>query len=254
MIPLYVRLTLVRWMFRSLRALGKKTVNYGLASGGQMVLDTTDTCAQIRCEQAFEPAVRREITRIASRRINVVDIGANVGYYSITAARLIGSEKRVFSFEPQERVVGKLRRNIELNALSNVVVFPFALADAPGNVTFYVPTEGQEGLGSMRANGRFAVAKTVEVEARRLDDVLATLGNPEIGLVKMDAEGAEILILRGATRLLASANKPSLIFEANEANCKPFGYCVFDLLQYIYSFGYRLRQLDTENWIAESQT
>jgi len=68
----------------------------------------------------------------------------------------------------------------------------------------------------------------------------------------MDAEGAELLILRGAERLLSSPDRPDLIFEAYEKNCKPFGYCVFDLLKYINSFGYRVRQLDQDDWIAES--
>jgi len=88
------------------------------------------------------------------------------------------------------------------------------------------------------------------VETNRLDDVLEGLGNPKIGLVKMDAEGAELLILRGATKLLSLPDKPDLIFEANEENCKPFGYSVFDILQYVHSFGYKLRQLDSEDWLA----
>jgi FkbM family methyltransferase len=234
-------------------AFGKKTVHQRLIGGGRMILDTNDNLAQqIRCEETFEPEVRREIVRIASRGVNVIDIGANIGYYTVLASELIGPEKRVFSFEPQARMVAKLRRNIELNALCNVEVFPFALADARGTVTFYVPSEGNEGFGSMRANGRFDVMKTVEVATQRLDDVLSELGNPKIGLVKMDAEGAELLILRGATQLLSSPDKPSLIFEANESNCKPFGYCVFDLLQFVHGFGYRLRQLDNEDWLAES--
>jgi len=236
-----------------MHAVGIKTVNHQLVSGGKMILDTNDCVAQrIRCEEAFEPAVRREIERIASSDVNIIDIGANIGYYSILASRLIGSEKRVFSFEPQVSMVSKLRRNIELNALRNVKVFPFALSDAPGTVTFHVPPEGTEALGSMHANGRFEVVKTVEVETQRLDDVMSNLGNPKIGLIKMDAEGAELPILRGATQLLSSPDKPVLIFEANEKNCKPFDYCVFDLLQYVHSFGYRLRQLDHEDWIAEA--
>jgi FkbM family methyltransferase len=166
---------------------------------------------------------------------------------------LIGAGNRVFSFEPQARVVKQLRRNIEFNALSNVEVFPFALSDTTGTVTFNVPPDGDEAFGSMQANGRFTVAETVEVETRRLDDVLHDLGNPKIGLIKLDSEGAELLILRGAAKLLSSPEKPDLIFEANETNCKPFGYCVFDTLQYVHSFGYQLRQIDEEDWIATSQ-
>ncbi len=253
LIPLGVKRRYAAWTLRGLHAAGKKTVNHDLMGGGRMILDTNDHLAQrIRFEEGFEPEVRQEVERIASRSVNVIDIGANIGYYSILAARLVGPGKRVFSFEPQASIASKLRRNIEANALRNVEVFQYALADSHGTATFNLPPEGEEAFGSMHANGRFEVAKTVQVEMHRLDDVLEKLGNPKIGLVKMDAEGAELLILRGAAKLLSSPDKPDLIFEANEVNCKPFGYCVFDILQYVHSYGYRLRQLDYEDWIAES--
>jgi FkbM family methyltransferase len=253
LIPLGIKRRYAAWVLRGLNRGGKETVNHDLIGGGRMILDTNDRLARrIRCEEAFEPEVRREVERIASRRVNVIDIGANIGYFTILASRLAGPENRVFSFEPQANVVSKLRRNIEANALRNVEVFPYALSDKPGTVNFNVPPEGAEAFGSMRSNERFKTVKTVEVETHRLDDVLDKLGNPKIGLVKMDAEGAELLILRGAEKLLSSPDKPKLIFEAHELNCKPFGYCVFDILEYVHSFGYNLRQLDSEDWIAES--
>jgi FkbM family methyltransferase len=254
LIPLGIRRRYAAWILRGLHGVGKRTVNHDLIGGGRMILDTNDHLAwRIRCEEAFEPEVRQEVERIASRHVNVIDIGANIGYYTILAARLAGPEKRVYSFEPQANIVNKLRRNIEANAIRNVEVLPYALSDKPGTVNFNVPPEGAESYGSMRSNERFKTVKTVEVETHRLDDVLDKLGGPKIGLVKMDAEGAELLILRGAERLLSSPDKPDLIFEANELNCKPFGYCVFDILEYVHSFGYKLRQLDSEDWIAESQ-
>jgi FkbM family methyltransferase len=253
LIPLGIKRHVAAWTLQGMHAAGIRTVRQNLIGGGMMILDTNDHLARrLRCEEAFEPEVRQEFERIASRGVNVVDIGANIGYYTILASRLAGPDKRVFSFEPQANMVNKLRRNIEANALRNVEVFSCALADKPGTVAFNLPAEGIEAFGSMHANGRFKVAKTVDVETDRLDDVLERLGNPKIGLVKMDAEGAELLILRGAAKLLSSPDKPDLIFEANEVNCKPFGYCVFDMLQYVHSFGYKLRQVDYEDWIAES--
>jgi FkbM family methyltransferase len=254
LIPLYIKSRCTYWALQGLSAAGIKTVNHHLAGGGQMLLDTNDRLARrIRCEEAFEPAVRCEMERIASRRVNVIDIGANIGYYTILTSRLIGPGKQVFSFEPQPGVVSKLRRNIEASGLPNVTVFPFALSDVAGRVPFHVPHQGAESHGSFYANGRFRVMKIVDVETRRLDDVWQQLGSPEIGLVKMDAEGAELPILRGAESLLSEANRPVLIFEACEDNCQPFGYCVFDLLHYVRGFGYRLRQLDQYDWLAEPE-
>lgn len=236
-----------------MHAIGIKTIRHDLASGARMILHTNDWVAQrIRCEEAFEPAVRREFERVASRKVNVIDIGANIGYYSIIAAGLIGPEKRVFAVEPQTAVAAKLRRNLEMNRLSNVQIEQIALSDTRGHVAFHVPTDGAEAHGSMRMNGTFEVMETIEVETQRLDDMMARLGNPEIGLIKLDAEGAELLILHGATGLLSSPHKPVLIFEACEKNCQPFGHCVFDVLRYVHSFGYQVRQLDDSDWIAEA--
>jgi FkbM family methyltransferase len=235
-------------------AAGIKTVSHNLSGGGRMLLDTNDRLTRrILCDGMFEPAVRREIERVASRRVNVIDIGANIGYYTVLTSKLIGRDKHVYAFEPQPRVVSRLRTNIEVSGLLNVSVFPLALSDATGSVRFHIPTEGSEAHGSFHANGRFDVKKIVEVETQRLDDVLSELGNPEIGLIKMDAEGAELSILRGAARLLSGPNKPVLVFEANEGNCQPFGHCVYDLLQYVRNCGYRLRQLDNEDWLADPE-
>ena len=249
--PLYIKSLCTNWAFRCMRAAGIKTVSHNLACGGKMILDTNDRLAlRICCERGFEPVVRREIERIASRGVNVIDIGANIGYYTILTSKLVGPDKRVYAFEPQPHVLNKLRANIEANGLLNVTVFPLALSDKAGTVPFHIPTEGSEAHGSIHANGRFEVMKIVDVETQRLDDVLSRLGSPEIGFIKMDAEGAELAILRGAVRLLSGPNRPILVFEANEDNCQPFGHCVYDLLQFVRSFGYRLRQLDKEDWLA----
>jgi len=251
LIPFYIRSLWTSWALKGMSAAGIKTVSHNLAGGGQMILNTNDRLAsRILCEGAFEPVVRREIERLTSRHSNVIDIGANIGYYTILMSKLIGPDKSVYAFEPQPGVVNSLRANIKASGLLNVSVFPLALSDAAGSVGFHIPMEGSEAHGSIHANGRFEVMKIVDVETQRLDDVLSQLGSPEIGLIKMDAEGAELSILRGAAGLLSGPNKPVLIFEANEENCQPFGYCVYDLLQYVRSFGYRLRQLDKEDWLA----
>jgi FkbM family methyltransferase len=250
-IPLSIKEHYAKWSFKALHAMGIRTVQHRLACGQSMLLDTNDVLGQrIRSEDSFEPAVRSEFQRVASSGQNILDLGANIGYYSLLGASLVGQQGHVFSFEPQIHIAAKLRRNIARNALRNVTIFPFALSERAGVAEFYVPVEGMEAHGSLHDNGRFQVEKRVSVETKRLDDVIAEAGIGDVGLVKMDVEGAELPILRGATTLL-STSRPVLIFEANETNTAPFDYGVFDLLQYIQGFGYRLRQIDYEDWLAE---
>jgi FkbM family methyltransferase len=124
-----------------------------------------------------------------------------------------------------------------------------ALSDHNGIVNFQLPMLGEEVYGGFYQNGRFEALETVQVAARRLDDVLTVHSINDVKLIKLDAEGAELSILRGASRLLAT--HPVLIFEANEKNLKPFGYTVRDVIDFVSGYGYSLRQLDEENWIAE---
>ncbi len=245
----------IQWALGGSRALGIDTVKCRLRCGHSMILDTNDLLGhRLLQERTFEPAVRNEFVRHAAAGGTILDIGANIGYYTMLGASLISRDSQILAFEPQPRVVAKLRRNIEFNRLRNVSVFPCVLSDSDGVCTFFVPKAGNEGHGSLQENGRFEVREKVAVQSRRLDDVLTEMGDPEIGLIKMDVEGAELKVLRGAGKLLQRHRKPVLIFEANEDNCKPFGTCVFDLLRYIHGFGYRLRQIDREDWIAEPES
>jgi len=254
-IPLSVKRRSAALYFQGLNNLGIRERRRRMACGSRMCLETGDLLSQrVACEEAFEPAVRRTFSEIAGRGVNVIDIGANIGYYTLLAASIIGESHRVYSFEPQPRVARNLRRNIELNQLENVTVYECALSDREGHADFYLPVAGMDAHGSLAANGRFQVRGQVSVPTRPLDAVLAELGDPKIGLIKMDAEGAELSIFKGASKLLGSADRPSIIFEANEDNTRAFGYTVFELLQFIHGFGYELRQLDEEDWLATKRS
>lgn len=183
-----------------------------------------------------------------------MDIGANIGYYTILAATLAGPQGRVLAFEPQPAIRELLNANLALNRLSNVTVLPCALSDRTGTVRFCVPKPGNESMGSLRFNGRFEADCEIEVQARRLEDVLEAANCHRVDFVKLDAEGAELPILNGAPRLFSGPDRPCVVFEACEKNCAPFGYRVFDLLKAFWEFGYELTQIDSENWFAEPRT
>lgn len=251
MIPLSIRRRSAALYFQGLSRLGIRHRPRRIAGGFRMNLETGDLLSQrVACEEAFEPDVRKAFLEIASRGVDVLDIGANIGYYTLLAASVIGNSHHVYAFEPQPRVARNLRANVVLNRLSNVTIFEFALSDREGQAEFFLPEYGVEGHGSLADNGRFRVMSRIPVVTRPLDTVLAEMSEPKIGLIKMDAEGAELSILRGASRLLASPDRPFIIFEACEENTRAFGYSVFDLLMFIQSFGYELRQLDHEDWLA----
>jgi FkbM family methyltransferase len=145
----------------------------------------------------------------------VMDIGANVGLFSVVMASAVGSQGRVFAFEPVPANVARLEGNLRRNGISNTQVFAMGLGDADGDLMLHMATDSaypslhevQDGLGDGTA---------LPVRVRALDGVWEELGRPQVAFIKMDVEGAEMDVLRGAPRLLAAC-RTTLLVEANSA-------------------------------------
>jgi FkbM family methyltransferase len=135
-----------------------------------------------------------------------VDAGASVGQMSFLAARRVGLSGHVLSFEPAPERIDDLELGVELNALSNVRVFPVGLAAETAEVSLYM-------RGSPSMVDQANAEDTVTVGVRRLDDVVAELGLPEVRMIKIDVEGFESNVLAGAQHLLASAHPPIVCYE-----------------------------------------
>jgi FkbM family methyltransferase len=127
-----------------------------------------------------------------------LDVGANVGLHTLAAARhLQAGGGRVLSFEPHPVNYRTLLGNIERNGLGRVTAENFGLADAPAVVPGRGPARG--GNWSLASDGEHVF----DVRLLRLDDYLADCPVPRLDLVKLDVEGAEVRVLRGAARTLA---------------------------------------------------
>jgi FkbM family methyltransferase len=181
--------------------------------------------------------------------MTVVDVGANVGYYTLQAAALVGPTGRVLAAEPNPSMVRQLESNLALNGINNVTVADIALSDQDGTADFYFPETGCEAYGSLRPNSLFRAASHSPVRTETLGTCLERLAFSSVDLIKLDVEGAELSVLRGAERVLATM-KPVLIFEAAELFSQAFGHTVFDTLSYLNGFGYTLTELEYGNWIA----
>jgi FkbM family methyltransferase len=243
-----------RSMFAAMRALGLGHKMFTLSSGETLRLRTNDRGAvRLVAERWYEPGVRTAIRRLLRPGMTVVDVGANIGYYTVQFSSLVGPSGLVLAFEPQETALSELQFNLRLNACNNVVVIPVALSDSTGTAPFYFPEPGNEGFGGLRQNSRFTAGRQASVPTALLDDVLEQYRPGGVDLIKIDAEGAELSILRGARGLLSSKQRPLILFEAVAENCAPFGYTPMDLFQMITGFGYRLERLNQEDWLAQPQ-
>jgi FkbM family methyltransferase len=134
----------------------------------------------------------------------VYDVGANVGFYTLLAARAVGETGRVYAFEPLPENLSYLRRHLDLNEHRNVVVESAAVSDVCGIVRFR--TAGN------RSSGHLSLDGDVETTSVSVDEYVFQRKNPPPHVMKIDVEGAEYGVLRGAREVLM-AERP-LIFLA----------------------------------------
>ena len=148
---------------------------------------------------------------------NVIDLGANIGYFTLILAKLVGPTGKVFAFEPDPRNLALLKKNVEYNNYKNVIIVPKAVSNVNDKCTLYT---GQKTFGQ---NKIYKPKKTktqkfipIDSETVRLDDFFKTNGLlDKISFIKIDVEGAEFLALSGMKEIL-KLNKNIKIFTEAE--------------------------------------
>lgn len=156
----------------------------------------------------YEIEKQRALARMAGSGAVVFDVGAHVGFYTLLASRLVGPGGMVVAFEPSPRNLRFLEEHLEQNGCENVRVFAAAVVETPGRVRWRA---GADSFG-----GSIAAHGEVEVEALALDDLIARGGLPPPDLIKIDVEGAELAVLRGA-RATLQEHGPAILLATHGA-------------------------------------
>jgi len=148
---------------------------------------------------------------------NVIDLGANIGYFTLILAKLVGPTGKVFAFEPDPRNLALLKKNVEYNNYKNVIIVPKAVSNVNDKCTLYT---GQKTFGQNKIykpkNTKIQKFIPIDSETVRLDDFFKTNGLlDKISFIKMDVEGAEFLALSGMKEIL-KLNKNIKIFTEAE--------------------------------------
>jgi FkbM family methyltransferase len=142
----------------------------------------------------FEIAIRRDYFSLVKIKPDdvILDVGANIGVFTVIASKLVGSHGRVVAIEPNSESAKQLERNIALNRLNNVTVYRAAVTGAPGNVTLYT---GKKAIFS----SLFDVGgRAEEVQGLPLAEILTREKIDRVDLLKIDCEGAEYEIFDAA--------------------------------------------------------
>jgi len=183
----------------------------------------------------YELDLQRAISSALTTGNVFYDVGANAGFFTILAARVVGTTGRVLSFEPFAENAESIREQIDINSLRQCDLFVKAVSDRSGTANFAAGEHNALGHLSSPAFAPVGEGKELTVQTVTLDEVAA--GNPFPNLIKIDVEGAETQVLAGAHSLLGSPRPPKLIIELHgkekarsvEATLVSFGYRLTDL-------------------------
>jgi FkbM family methyltransferase len=167
----------------------------------------------------WETFVDDVLSRLAKPGMNFLDIGANMGYYSVKIGGLVGPTGKIFSFEPNPELYPFLRDNIDINGFRpRAELFQLALGDADGRGELKFTHENMGG-GHLFAGG--AGSRSVPVDLGMLDNFISK--STKIDLMKIDAEGYEPRILAGGKRVLNDNPEAFIVLEVSIANWRLFG-------------------------------
>ena len=160
----------------------------------------------------YEPEAMQSIRRLVNAGDCCIDVGANLGYYTISLANWVGPSGLVAAFEPFPGNFAILEKNVHLNRLQNVILEPSALSDCKGSLELiYGAGEQFSATPSVAGYAVEGNRVSIKVPTCRLDDYVAGLGRAP-DFIKIDVEGAELTVLEGARRTLAAV-RPILLVE-----------------------------------------
>lgn len=197
---------------------------------------------QLLCEKSYEPEVVEVIAQHLDPARDAIDVGANVGLFTVLIARSLHESRRVLAIEPTKGALGYLRRNIERNhCAARVSIFAGVAADRNGEFPISV-IEGMEEYSSIvatlhqgpRAPNQFLVhGETIDSLVQRFDLTP--------GFIKMDAEGAEYRILSGALNTLRT-HRPVIVSELSEALLSASGATSRQVCSLLEANGYLVKK------------
>jgi FkbM family methyltransferase len=167
-----------------------------------------------------------------------IDVGANIGLISLYMLKKI-TDIKIYGFEPSPHQYSLFKKTIETNLISEKIeLSDFALSDTAGQVSFFAHTTGCPADG-FKDTGRGGKGKSIDVQTIPLDTWWIKKGKPKIDLIKVDTEGSELLIFKGAKELLTEC-KPDIFFEMQEVNYRVYGYTWKDVLSFFEKNSYSI--------------
>jgi FkbM family methyltransferase len=181
--------------------------------------------------------------KILRKGQTIIDVGANQGEYSLWAVKQTGQNGKVIAFEPMDGLFEQLKTNFSLNPSYQKALIPIktGLSDKPGQLSLYGKEGDNEGVNTMFPTDSHTVL-IQEIKLDSLDHQLKELNCGHVDLIKVDVEGAELQVLKGALRTL-EAHRPYLMIEINREACLAGGYEPEEIFELLRPLGYTFEKI-----------
>lgn len=192
----------------------------------------------------YELPVQRALEEALRPGDVFIDIGANVGFFTVLGARLVGPSGSVYAFEPVKENAEAVRRNVDLNGLGPVVVREEAISDASGQARIYLTHH--DGGATLCSTGvvPIDVAGETIVERRSLDELIAKGEVLPPNVIKLDVEGAEIEALRGMKDTLIQ-HRPQILYEVDDGDWNILEQRHHNVRAFLSELGYAIAPLES---------
>lgn len=206
----------------------RKVQRYGLV----LLADVSDYVGHF-LYFGFRDVAQDNLFELCKPGYNIVDVGTNIGWTVLNFGRLSGAGK-IIGFEPDPFNYEVCKKNLSFNNLSNIELLPIGLGDREAEVRLEVRTPGNRGGNRVSPNSN---NNSVPIQIKMLDSIDAVTSLSKVDLIKLDVEGYELHVLRGARGILTQ-HKPILFIEVDDRNLKDQGDSAAALILFLEQMGY----------------
>ncbi len=208
--------------------------NICMIDGHKMWLDDKDSLGLSSNNGIFEPQEIELVKKQVSLGDTVLDIGANIGYYTLIFAKLVGEHGKVFAFEPDPTNFALLKKNVEMNGYSNVILVPKAVSNENKKAKLFLCEQNQ---GMHRVYDSVFCNDSIDIESLILDDYFQ---DEKISFIKIDIEGAEYNAIQGMRNLLHRNRELKIITEFSPAASLENGIDSTDYVKILVDLGFNI--------------
>lgn len=216
-------------------------INY---NGIKLNLYTDSKLSDILIFQPFEIEEQCFLKYYLKKGGIFVDIGSNIGLFSLIAAKIVGEKGRVYSFEPTPETFFRFKQNIELNKKENIYPYNIAISNQTGLQDLSISHDGYDAWNSLGKPSAGEDIERIKVNTLSFDEFINQFNIEKIDLIKIDVEGWELNVLNGGQHYFNKSNSAAILIEFGDINLQNAGFKSKELYDLLLSFGYNLYRFD----------